>query len=230
MANAHTVAGERIYGLLDHEALDSEHVVTSLTSGLGYSSLDVRYYDAAEIATASYPAETRRAFLTTFGWPNAAFATNARNVGLRFAAELGPNSPSDDAALHDGRPTVVRVLWAGFCLDALLFGTLFLMPWVLFRRKATCCYLPRYLVAATCFGLWFALLIAWSSDLAYHAVPSVPQNYKVLDDPIAFDSSVGPLDIRHQRHGMRSMAPSVIQSDIARGDTTSRRRCRTIAQ
>ncbi len=202
--NEHTPSVVNIYRslaserLLAFEASDSERVVGNLASGFGYKSLDIQHYDTSRIAELG-PREplpvNRRSFLTELGWPNVAFATNARSIGLRFGSKLGPNSPSDDAALHDGRQTTARVLWAGLCLNSLLLATLFLMPWVLFRRGATCCYRSRAIVATVCIGLWFALLTAWGGDLVHHVVPFLPQDYDVYDDPIAFDSAVRSIDI-----------------------------------
>ena len=194
-ANEHTPGGVPAYRSLASEASGSECVVVMLASGFGYESLDICYYDAAEIATTKYPPVKRRTFLTELGWPNAAFATNARRIGLRFGARLGPNSPSDDAALHDGRQTTVRVLWAGLCLNSLLLATLFLMPWVLFRRLAKYSHLSRTVVATVCIGLWFALLSAWGFDLVHHVFTFLPGNYDIYDDPLAFDSSVRSIDI-----------------------------------
>lgn len=190
-----SLASERF---LASESSDSERDVASLASGFGYKSLDIRQYDTIRILEFG-PREAirvkRRAFLTEFGWPNAAFATNARSIGLRFGAELAPNSPSDDAALHDGRQTTVRILWAGLCLNSLLLATLFLLPWVLFRRRATCCYLSRAIVAAVCIGLWLSILTAWGCDLAHQFVTFLPRDHNVYLNPIAFDSSVRSIDI-----------------------------------
>lgn len=190
-----SLASER---LLAFEASDSERDVVSLASGFGYKSLDMRQYDPIRILEFG-PREPlrvkRRAFLTELGWPNAAFATNARSIGLRFGAELAPNSPSDDAQLHDGRQTTLRILWAGLCLNSLLLATLFLTPWVLFRRRATCCYLSRAIVAAVCIGLWLSILTAWGCDLAHQFVTFLPRDHNVYLNPIAFDSSVRSIDI-----------------------------------
>ena len=190
-----SLASER---LLAFEASDSERDVVSLASGFGYKSLDIRQYDPIRILEFG-PREPlrvkRRAFLTELGWPNAAFATNARSIGLRFSAELAPNSPSDDAQLHDGRQTTLRILWPGLCLNSLLLATLFLMPWVLFRRRATCCYLSRAIVAAVCIGVWLSILTAWGCDLAHQFVTFLPRDHNVYLNPIAFDSSVRSIDI-----------------------------------
>ena len=202
--NEHTPSVVHIYRslgserLLAFEASDSERVGGSLASGFGYKSLDIRHYDTSRIAELG-PRKplpvNRRSLLTELGWPNAAFATNARSIGLRFSAELAPNSPSDDAALHDGTQTTVRVLWAGLCLNSLLLATLFLMPWVLFRRLAKYSHLSRTVVATVCIGLWFALLSAWGFDLVHHVFTFLPGNYDIYDDPIAFDSSVRSINI-----------------------------------
>lgn len=190
-----SLASER---LLAFEASDSERVVASLASGFGYNSLEIQHHDTSEIAELEprkpLPVK-RRSFLTELGWPNFAFATNSRSIGLRFGYRLGSNSPSDDAALHDGKPTTLRILWAGLCFDSLLIATLFLLPLVLFRRLAKYFRLSRTIVAAVCIGLWFALLSAWSFDLVHHVVPFVPRDFDVYDDPIAFDSAVQSIDI-----------------------------------
>ena len=189
------LASER---LLAFEASDSERVAASLASGFGYNSLEIQHHDTSERAELEprkpLPVK-RRSFLTELGWPNAAFATNSRRIGLRFGYRLDPNSPSDDAARHDPKPTTLRILWAGLCLNSLLVAALFLLPLVLFRRLAKYFRLSRTIVAAVCIGLWFALLSAWGFDLAHHVVPLLPRDFDVHDDPIDFDSSVRSIDI-----------------------------------
>ena len=189
------LASER---LLAFEASDSERVAASLASGFGYNSLEIQHHDTSERAELEprkpLPVK-RRSFLTELGWPNAAFATNSRRIGLRFGYRLDPNSPSDDAARHDPKPTTLRILWAGLCLNSLLVATLFLLPLVLFRRLTKYFRLSRTIVAAVCIGLWFALLSAWGFDLAHHVVPLLPRDFDVHDDPIDFDSSVRSIDI-----------------------------------
>ncbi len=215
-----SLASER---LLAFEASDSERVVASLASGFGYNSLEIQHHDTSEIAELEPrkpPSVKRRSFLTELGWPNAAFATNALSIGLRFSAELAPNSPSDDAQLHDGRQTTVQILWAGLCLNSLLVATLLLTPWVLFRRRATCCYLSRSVLAAVCIGLWLSILTAWGCDLAHQFVTFLPRDHDVYLDPIAFDSSVRSIDIPSSTEwdGFRGY----VNSSIGYRETTAR--------
>lgn len=205
------------------EASDSERVEANLASGFGYESLEVRHYDTSGIAKFEprkpLPVK-RRAFLTELGWPNFAFATNARSIGLGFGYRVGPNTPTDDEARLDTQQTTVRILWAGLCFNSLLVATLFLFPLVLFRRLATYFRLSRTVVAAVCLGLWCALLSAWGFDLVHHVVPFLPRHFDVYDDPIVFHNSVRSIDIPSSTDwdGFRGY----VNSSIGYRETTAR--------
>lgn len=185
------------------KATGLERIEAFFARDLGYTSLDIRYYDTSrktELRSDESLPMRHRSFLTELGWPNSAFITNSRSVGLRiFAnAKLGKNNPTDDAELYDGKQTTLRILWPGFCLNSLLAAALILLAVLLFRRFANYFYFSRTITAAVCIGLWLALLSAWGVEIAHHAVTFMPVprwGHDIYDEPLAFDSTVRSINI-----------------------------------
>lgn len=108
--NEHTGMGDDDYRRLARSIPNSERVVVYASVGFGHRSLDIRYYNAVDLSVSMYPPEIRRAFDTQLGWPNGLIRTNSRSLGSSFGFGLGPNSPTDDAVLHDGQQTTWRIL------------------------------------------------------------------------------------------------------------------------
>ena len=203
--------GDRDYEAIAAEAAP-EQVAINKGRSLGHAALDIRFYAPGTVVPGGNPPPLRRSFVTRAGWPNAAYSTTDRRLGVWLSAGGASDGTVSDAALDDGEPTRHHILWSGFVFDSLFYAALLLITWAALSRRGP----ARLLVAGICAGLPLALVVAWGCDLAHHTVAFLPKDSRSVAPPASLQAPMTMSGVAHSGIHTTSLGFRAVHHAISR--------------